>query len=153
MLTEKEKAVNFETLTHIRRVQQLLNMVIVELIHRGEIHDNSKLESPEVELFTIHTERLKDLSYGTKEYDDAKKDLSVALTHHYANNRHHPEFHRDGINDMTLIDLIEMLVDWKAASERHNDGNIRKSIDINAERFNISPQLARIMRNTVDELF
>jgi hypothetical protein len=54
---------------------------------------------------------------------------------------------------MTLLDLIEMLVDWKAASERHNDGNIRKSVEINGKRFEMSPQLIRIFENTVKELF
>jgi hypothetical protein len=54
---------------------------------------------------------------------------------------------------MNLIDLVEMLCDWKAASERHNDGNIRKSIEINASRFTISPQLVKILENTADLLF
>jgi len=32
---------------------------------------------------------------------------------------------------------------------RHNNGNIRKSIEINANRFGISPQLVKILENTV----
>jgi hypothetical protein len=32
--------------------------------------------------------------------------------------------------------------------ERHNDGNIMKSIATNAERFDIDPQLAHIFENT-----
>jgi hypothetical protein len=54
---------------------------------------------------------------------------------------------------MTLLDLIEMLVDWKAASERHNTGNINKSIEVNGERFQMSPQLIKIFENTAKELF
>lgn len=49
---------------------------------------------------------------------------------------------------MTLLDLIEMLVDWKASSERHNNGNILKSIEINGNRFGMSPQLIEIFENT-----
>jgi hypothetical protein len=49
---------------------------------------------------------------------------------------------------MTLIDLVEMLVDWKAASERHDDGNVLKSIEVNAKRFRISGQLTTILENT-----
>jgi hypothetical protein len=49
---------------------------------------------------------------------------------------------------MTLIDLMEMLADWKAATERHDDGDLSRSLDIQAERFDISPQLVRILRNT-----
>lgn len=51
------------------------------------------------------------------------------------------------------MDLVEMICDWKAASERHNDGNIRKSIEHNAERFGMSPQLTRIFENTADVMF
>ena len=53
------------------------------------------------------------------------------------------------INGMTLFDLIEMLCDWVAAGQRHDDGDIKKSLEINQERFNISPQLQQILENTV----
>jgi len=53
---------------------------------------------------------------------------------------------------MNLIDLVEMLCDWSASCARYKDGNILTSISINTERFNISPDLASILRNTA-ELF
>ncbi len=53
------------------------------------------------------------------------------------------------INGMDLFDIMEMLMDWKAATERHNDGDIFKSISINKERFKMSEQLCQIYRNTV----
>lgn len=49
---------------------------------------------------------------------------------------------------MTLVDLIEMLADWKAATERHEDGDLARSLVIQQERFGISDQLARILENT-----
>jgi hypothetical protein len=51
---------------------------------------------------------------------------------------------------MNLLDLIEMFCDWKAASERHNDGNLRKSIEINGQRFSMPPELIEIFENTVE---
>jgi hypothetical protein len=147
-LTETEKATNFDTMRHIERVRNLLNTFVVALLERGECHDQSKLEPPEVAAFTKHTATLAAMTYGSPEYDAAKRDMGEALAHHYANNRHHPEHFKNGVMDMDLIDLIEMLIDWKAASERHNDGNIRKSIERNADRFNLSPQLVRILENT-----
>lgn len=36
----------------------------------------------------------------------------------------------------------------KAATERHADGDIMKSIEINKGRFELSEQLCNIMRNT-----
>lgn len=75
-------------------------------------------------------------------------DMKSALDHHYASNRHHPEHFVNGINDMTLVDIIEMLCDWKASTLRHNDGNLLKSIETNAERFNMDGQLKQILLNT-----
>jgi formylmethanofuran dehydrogenase subunit E len=51
--------------------------------------------------------------------------------------------------DMTMIDLIEMLADWKAASERHDDGDIQESMKKNKKRFNIPPALMQILQNTL----
>ena len=70
------------------------------------------------------------------------------LDHHYKHNPHHPEHHEAGVNGMTLIDLVEMFCDWLAAVERHADGDIFKSIEINTKRFNLSQQLVDILINT-----
>lgn len=120
-----------DTLEHIKRVNELMGNGAIELIRRGNIHDTSKLNSPEKELFDKYTPMLKDTTYGSEEYKYYLTQLKVALNHHYSNNSHHPEFYRNGINDFDLFDLFEMLMDWKAATERHADGNIMKSIDIN----------------------
>lgn len=53
------------------------------------------------------------------------------------------------INSMNLFDILEMIIDWIASTKRHEDGNIKRSLDINRERFNISPQLMSILENTV----
>lgn len=153
MLTQEQEATNWRTMQHIARVRDLLGEFITELLQRGRLHDQSKLASPEVEGFTEYTPKLAKCTFGSPEYNEFKKALGPALAHHYANNRHHPQHHKNGVNDMTLVDLLEMLVDWKAASERHNDGNIRKSIEINAELFQMSPQLTRIFENTAREYF
>jgi hypothetical protein len=78
--------------------------------------------------------------------------MKPALDHHYCVNRHHPEHFVDGVGGMNLIDVIEMLSDWKASSERHEDGDLRKSLEIQRERFNLSPQVFAILRNTCVDL-
>lgn len=124
----------------------------VELLNRAAIHDNSKLQSPEKELFDIYTPKLKDSTYGSDEYKAFLSELKVGLDHHYAKNSHHPEHYEKGINGMNLFDLIEMFFDWKAAGERHADGNIYKSIDINQDRFKLSQQVKDILTNTATYL-
>jgi hypothetical protein len=151
-LTIEERATNFETMRHIERVRNLLNLAIALILDRAEKHDQSKLLPPEVGLFTEWTPKLAAVTYGSPEYEEFRKQLAPALAHHYARNRHHPEHFADGVDGMNLIDLLEMFVDWKAAGERHNDGNIRHSIEKNANRFRLSPQLVKILENTA-ELF
>jgi len=141
-----------DTLLHIKRVAELLTNAATELIKRANVHDNSKLESPEKELFDEYTPKLKDSTYGSEEYKGFLKELKVALDHHYAFNSHHPEHYEMGIDEMDLFDVIEMFFDWKAATERHADGDIYKSIDINKDRFSMSTQLAEIFHNTARKL-
>lgn len=146
--TLEEKATNYETMRHIRTVGKYVNLMIRELLDRAEEHDESKLHPPEVEGFTKYTDKLAASTYNSPEYNGFKKSMGEALEHHYAVNRHHPEHFPEGVNDMSLIDLVEMFCDWKAATLRHNNGNLLKSIETNAERFGISPQLKNIFENT-----
>lgn len=141
-----------DTLLHIKRVSQLLTEAASELIIRANVHDNSKLKSPEKEYFDEYTPKLAGSTYGSDEYKSFLKELKVGLDHHYANNSHHPEHYENGIDGFDLFDLIEMFFDWKAATERHNDGNIYKSIKINKERFSISDQVENILTNTAKRL-
>lgn len=214
-LTLEERATNFETMKHIRLVQKFLHDFVRGLLDRAEKHDLTKLESPEVELFTEFTPKLANTTYGSPEYEEFRRQMGQALAHHYDKNRHHPEHWpevdteevtqlkndiahlellRDritavssrqvsksttvaangitaaaldrvierlrvdlaamtsSVNRMNLLDIVEMFVDWKAATMRHNDGNMRHSIEKNRKRFGLSAQLAQIMENTV-ELF
>jgi hypothetical protein len=137
-----------ETQKHIENVRKYIRFIIDKLDARGVQHDASKLETPEVELFAEHTLQLANMGYGTEEYKTSLEALKPALDHHYAVNRHHPEHFTSGVNDMTLIDIIEMFCDWKASTLRHNDGNLLKSIELNAERFNIDGQFKQILLNT-----
>ena len=142
-----------ETYKHVKKVQNNLNIFVRDLISRGENHDNSKFEEPELSIFAENTHKLGATEYGSPEYKALLVEVKPAIDHHYSRNRHHPENHRDGIEGMTLIDLVEMLSDWKAATERNKDGNIRKSIDINAVKYKMTPQLKQIFENTVREYF
>jgi len=137
-----------DTLLHIKRVAELLGIVAAEMIHRGAIHDDSKLEDPEKTYFDMYTPLLKHSTYESEEYKGFRTQLKVALDHHYANNSHHPEHYENGIDGMNLFDVIELFMDWKAAGERHADGNIYKSIEINKDRFKMSDQLVNIFNNT-----
>lgn len=137
-----------ETYKHIENVRKYLRFFTDKLTTRGVEHDKLKLKSPEVEIFAEYTPKLANATYDSDEYNEFLKEMDIALQHHYANYRHHPEHFTKGINDMNLIDIVEMLCDWKASSMRQHDGNLLKSIETNAQRFGVSGQLKQIFINT-----
>lgn len=139
------------TLRHSRRVDVLLLQLIEQLLWRVTQHDESKLHDPEKAIFDEFTPKLRDSTYGSDEYKGFLEEMGEGLKHHYENNRHHPEHFPNGVDDMTLVDVIEMLADWKAATERHADGDLAKSLEIQRERFGMSDQLVSILRNTAVE--
>ena len=162
-----------DTVEHINLVGRLIVHVVRDLLERARVHDQSKLADPEKATFDEYTPKLKGSTYGSDEYKGFLAGMKPALDHHYAANSHHPEHftgstcaqcgNREdqpctcggprvstaGIRGMNLLDLVEMFCDWKAATTRHADGDLRKSIDINQKRFGYSDDLKAILRNTV----
>lgn len=141
-----------DTLRHSRRVDELLLELISAIQARLTKHDLSKMEDPELATFNEFTPKLKHSTYGSDEYKGYLDAMGQGLKHHYENNRHHPEHFGDLLtHGMTLIDVIEMLADWKAATERHADGDLNKSLSIQQERFDMSDELVSILHNTAKE--
>lgn len=147
------------TMAHISSVRAKLEEVVKHLRLRELHHDQSKLEEPEKTHLDAWTPELQSLRYAnadqtglSQEYQNALAGMGEFLQHHYANNKHHPEHWPDGINDMSLIDVIEMLCDWAAAVKRHDDGDLSVSIKVNCGRFKIDPQLGLILANTAQDL-
>ena len=141
-----------ETLQHITEVQAGISRIMFLLLDRRVNHDASKFSKEEKPIFMEYTPKLKETTYGSDEYKQFLAEMKPALDHHYAQNSHHPEHFPNGVDGMNLVDLVEMFCDWYAATKRHADGDIMKSIETNTIRFKLSPQLANILRNTVELL-
>lgn len=141
-----------DTFAHIEVVRANLFQVVRNLCVRATVHDASKLEEPEKSVFDEMTPKLKGSTYGSDEYKGYLAVMKTALDHHYAHNSHHPEHYPNGIKGMCLLDVIEMLADWKAATMRHADGDLAKSIEINQKRFGYSDELKAILTNTARRL-
>lgn len=142
-----------ETYKHVQAVQHFMDLLTRPLQERALKHDASKFEEPELSIFAAKTPKLAQTEYGSEEYNALLKEVQPAIDNHYSKNRHHPEHWPNGVNDMTLVDLIEMIADWKAATARNKNGNIRTSIEHNSKRYNIDSQLKKILENTVREFF
>ena len=140
-----------DTEDHINQVSDMMDIIFHEISKRVRKHDASKLCDPEKETFDRVTPLLAGSTYGSDEYKEALASMKPALDHHYKHNSHHPEHFKDGMKGMNLVDMIEMFCDWCAATYRHDDGNIGKSIDINMKRFGYDETLASIFVNTVQQ--
>ena len=140
-----------DTHEHIGVVRGLMVGFIEDLLWRAHVHDRSKLEEPELSVFNEFTPKLRDSTYGSDEYKEFLMGMGEGLQHHYAHNRHHPEHWPGGYSEMNLLDVLEMLADWKAATTRHADGDLRRSIEQNAERFGYGDEFKRLLLNTADE--
>lgn len=123
-------------------------LVAREAHRRCLTHDQSKLVPPEVSTFTAMTPKLAGSTYGSEEYKGFLREMQPALAHHYAHNRHHPEYFDEGIEGMTLIDVLEMLCDWAASSLRGKNGDFLASIGIQKERFGLSDGVVELLRVT-----
>jgi len=149
-----------ETQAHIKRVGDFLSKAIGDLTRRRAKHDASKLVSPEVEAFDIATPKLAGLVYGSEEYKQSLRDLGPALQHHFETNDHHPEHYENGVRGMSLMAVVEMLCDWRAASERVKQRTddpekvktFESGLAFNQERFGYGDELAEIILNTAREL-
>ena len=112
------------TKEHIDRVRRCLSVLAAvteyadELNERANVHDASKFSPEERIPYIWLTEFHRCRRSGEPfEYPDGMEDqVRAAIDHHMSTNRHHPDFHADP-NDMSDVDLIEMVCDWTAMSQ------------------------------------
>jgi hypothetical protein len=150
-MSDKKVKYLSEIREHVKNVQSFLHMVSSDLYRRGILHDNSKFYEPELSGFAENIDNIPNLVYNSPEYNKRWIEMKPIIDVHHRENRHHPEHWPNGVDDMSLTDIIEMLADWKAASMRYKDGDFLKSIEINCEKYRVSPQLKSIILNTVKE--
>jgi hypothetical protein len=138
-----------DVMEHKRKVEYWLRGFWNALQGRAKIHDDSKLENlVEKAMFDKWTPELKEREFGTDAYKIALDGMGEGIALHYKANRHHPEHYENGVNDMTIIDVVEMLADWMAAAQaRHTYVDLKHA----AERFGLSDQLVQILANQLRE--
>ena len=137
-----------ETLAHVHDVRDNIDVFAAEMLRRGGIHDASKFSAVEKPVFDEVLPLLKDIAYGSAEWQAVADRAAPALEHHYRHNPHHPQHYgNQGVAGMDLFDVVEMMCDWMAAARRNPADGVR--IDLNVRQFGIEPQLASILANTL----
>lgn len=141
------------TMRHINRVAELVTRMAIKLLERATRHDASKLVSPEKDILDIMEYINKtqgQAPYGSPEYARRTRILKPFLDHHYQSNDHHPEYHPNGLYSMDLLQIVEMAMDWAAATERNGDAFV--NLTFSAERFCLDDQVKKIIANTYDKM-
>ena len=131
---------NWSTTKHKFQIMRFMVKVCIKLMKRALVHDLSKYSKEEAPYFAAAA-NTKDVVYGSEQYKlDVEINLKPALNHHYKLNSHHPQHHDKGVKEMQPMDLIEMLVDWKASTLRNKNGDIKKSLEHNRKRYGYTKQ-------------
>jgi len=150
------------TREHIERVRRCLTVMAslteytAELNERARIHDASKYGPEERVPYIWLTEfhRCQRAGEPFSYPDGIKEHVRSAINHHMKTNRHHPEFHSDP-NDMTDVDIIEMVCDWTAMSQEfdQDDPSARGWADKTiGHRFHLSESRRQFVYDMIDLL-
>ena len=144
----------WDTMSHIDNINSVLRILIItQLYERAYNHDASKLQSPEKEMYDKYIPLLRTAKYGTPEYMKIRNDMQKdGLDHHFQVNRHHPEHFKNKVNDMNLIDFIEMVADWFAASLR-SDTSFMDGLAGNVKKYELPEMIVNIIKNTYNDCF
>ena len=137
---------------HIKRVQNKLFKLITALSIRLQDHDKSKLQEPELSMWKKMDEEPR-YPYGSKEYKDKIERYHELFEMHYKNNPHHPEHFQNGISDMTLIDLAEMLCDWISYKDDIRVTEAIEMVEKQSKRFGYSDEIKNMLINTLNTYF
>jgi len=152
------------TREHIDRVYHNLTILVglpdypQEIVDRGRIHDESKFIAPErapyIWLTEFYRRQRNDEAFTYP--DGIEEQVEAAIQHHVTTNRHHPEFHPSP-DDMSDVDLIEMVCDWTAIAQEigENGGSARQWADNNVgdqKRFKFSEEEKQFIYRVIDDL-
>ena len=132
--------------------ERISNRELRDLLRRALTHDMSKYRWDEASYFASTIHRLRKTTYGSEEYRALLHAIRPAIDRHYARNSHHPEYHPRGYYTMPTLDVIEMVADWGAAVQRHDDGDLGKSILLNASRFGYDEIEAEMLRDIARDM-
>lgn len=136
------------TLYHQRLVQQLMIKISQEIEKRAFSHDNSKLNTEFPGLVNINY-IAREQGFGSEDYQESLK--SEMVQHHWKVNDHHPEHFEKGISEMDLVQIIEMVCDWRAVSIQKNL-NFHDMLQEQKKRFNPSEKEWYLVQKVVEWL-
>lgn len=164
------------TSKHINLVEKYIvkiyNIFKPLLLDRQLNHDQSKYIEPELipYVFTTWMYHCQNINILFDIPENFKIQMQEATYHHVKNNSHHPEFHDDtttidSINpndrdkppekmvsgeNMSDIDISEMVADWCAVSEERNTCPYKWAKENINIRWKFKPKQEKLIYNIID---
>ena len=130
--------------SYLHRLADATNVRAVE-------HDLSKLTTGEFDGFVAINRVAREHPYGSEEYKASLKNNDV-IDLHFSGNRHHPEFYENGVAGMGLLDIIEMVCDWRAATEVYGTTSFQDVLQVQIDRFDLTEEQVWLINMIVEEI-
>ena len=132
---------------HRMAVQHGLNSISSELEKRAIVHDESKFRLDEFDGFVRVNAAARKHEFGSDELKAVlKSETCVDL--HKGRNAHHPE-HHDDIANMSFLDIIEMTIDWWAASVTYGQTKLKDSLPVLLGRYEFTEGQVWLIKQVV----
>lgn len=138
-MTEEIKTL-ISQLRHTGMVAAYMRRLAFALLQAAQEHDLSKLTLDEFPGFVEINQTAREHEFGSPGYNASLKACGDVIGLHYARNRHHPEHHARGVDDMNLVDFVEMVADWQAASEVYGKTTFEDGLKVLRTRFGLTGQ-------------
>lgn len=134
---------------HVGFVRLALASVSQEIERRGLVHDLSKMLDDEFAGFSRINAAARINKFGSPEYAEGMKRERPTIDLHFSRNSHHPEcpellagkdtepddytyWVKKAENEMTFLDVIEMVCDWWGARKGYDDARSwDESVELN----------------------
>ena len=139
-INQHKKVVTKNLVTFIKNVSKFGNIsddAKKRVIDLAYAHDTDKFDFNFLEDYTLYLDERKDLKFGTDEYYAVKNKYKHLTSQHHEKSKHHFQSYKNP-NSVSTIHLLEMLADWKSASDKvENAVELDKTIEIQASKFHL----------------
>lgn len=145
-------------LLHKWYVAVSLFKIAFRLMGRAIVHDWSKFTLTEMKHVIPHLPG-PGVGFQDLAYQEYLAKAQVAIDHHLKHNSHHPHHFPEtyistdppqrlgGYRDMSMLDLIEMVVDWRASARRKiGGGNLQQSFVYCQQLYQIDEQTMKFLK-------
>lgn len=150
---------NYKQMIHIHQhhVGTLMRRMSNDLRSRGNRHDISKFSGIEATIGGMNYEeysKINVLHPNASDVQEYTEKTKAALIEHYKLNDHHIEHFENGLSDMSLVQLAELICDSVAhLTERgYTPTECVCEIENQFKKYESSDEIVSIVKNTVKYL-